>query len=63
MKDSGKELEEQKLVKKALLSAYEKNIASRLKAELCLSTDPVTYVGSGVASLPSETSNIPQKLC
>ncbi|CAA6672093.1 unnamed protein product [Spirodela intermedia] len=52
VKDSGKDLEEQKQVKKTLLSAYEKNIASRLKEELCFSTDAATYVGSGLSSLP-----------
>jgi pimeloyl-CoA synthetase len=34
--------QEQKLVKEALISAYEKNISTRLKAELC-NSDPNNY--------------------
>ncbi|KAG6782141.1 hypothetical protein POTOM_011531 [Populus tomentosa] len=41
--DQGENMEqEQKLVKEALISAYEKNISTRLKAELC-NSDPNNY--------------------
>ncbi|XP_039030027.1 ABC transporter G family member 14-like isoform X1 [Hibiscus syriacus] len=41
--------EEEKSVKNALISAYEKNISTRLKAELC-STDVNNYVNTNEAS-------------
>lgn len=48
--DYGENMEqEQKLVREELISAYEKNISTRLKAELC-NADPNNYYYSKDAS-------------
>ncbi|MQL94468.1 hypothetical protein Taro_027123 [Colocasia esculenta] len=41
--------QEQKMVRQTLVSAYDKNIATRLKAELCIASDMASYGGNGHA--------------
>lgn len=49
--------QEQKLVREALISAYEKNISTRLKAELCsVDVNNYNYTKDGCASKSSPIS-------
>uniref|UniRef100_A0A6N2N5C0 ABC transporter domain-containing protein n=1 Tax=Salix viminalis TaxID=40686 RepID=A0A6N2N5C0_SALVM len=58
--DQGESMEkEQKLVKEALISAYQKNISTRMKAELC-NSDPDSYNFTKDATAKTETKSSEQ---
>ncbi|KAG5248587.1 ABC transporter family member [Salix suchowensis] len=58
--DQGENMEkEQKLVKEALISAYQKNISTRMKAELC-NSDPDSYNFTKDATAKTETKSSEQ---